>query len=244
MITFHRHDILDSTSNELRRMGREASHGTVVTCREQTAGRGQRGNSWEAEPGMNLTFSILLEPPELEATEQFWLSQAVAVAVAVVLNKVTGEEIMVKWPNDIYWNDRKLGGILIENSLSGTAIDRSIAGIGINVNQRVFMSDAPNPVSLNNITGQEYDTAAILEMVTGEIVKNVEELDNGVWRNYIDRKYRSLLWRGAGYHPFEATASGRRFTARVHDVAPSGILTLEEPDGTLSSYAFKEVVWL
>lgn len=124
-----------------------ADHGTVAVCRRQTAGRGQRGNKWESEPGKNLTFSILL-CPDIEARSQFEMSMLVSLAVADFIDAVLGRRAAkVKWPNDIYVADGKICGILIENRLSGTMLERAVAGIGINVNQTVFRSGAPNPVS-------------------------------------------------------------------------------------------------
>ena len=120
---------------------------TTVTAEFQTAGKGQRGNTWEAEEGKNLLFSFVLYPSFLEARRQFILSQIVSLAIKEELSRWS-DEITIKWPNDIYWKDKKICGILIENDLSGHHIRRSIAGIGININQEVFNSDAPNPVSL------------------------------------------------------------------------------------------------
>jgi biotin-(acetyl-CoA carboxylase) ligase len=118
---------------------------TTVTAEFQTAGKGQRGNTWEAEEGKNLLFSFVLYPSFLEARRQFILSQIVSLAIKEELSRWS-DEITIKWPNDIYWKDKKICGILIENDLSGHHIRRSIAGIGININQEVFNSDAPNPV--------------------------------------------------------------------------------------------------
>lgn len=134
---------------------------TTVTAEFQTAGKGQRGNTWEAEEGKNLLFSFVLYPSFLEARRQFILSQIVSLAIKEELSRWS-DEITIKWPNDIYWKDKKICGILIENDLSGHHIRRSIAGIGININQEVFNSDAPNPVSLKQITGKEHDRYEIL----------------------------------------------------------------------------------
>ena len=125
---------------------------TTVTAEFQTAGKGQRGNTWEAEEGKNLLFSFVLYPSFLEARRQFILSQIVSLAIKEELSRWS-DEITIKWPNDIYWKDKKICGILIENDLSGHHIRRSIAGIGININQEVFNSDAPNPFSLKQIPG-------------------------------------------------------------------------------------------
>ena len=173
--TFIRLDTCSSTNSELAAIADSMPAGTVVSCREQSAGRGQRGNSWEAEPGRNLTFSILLRPQLIDASRQFELSMIVSLAIVRSLDSILAqsgckERCTVKWPNDIYIGDRKVCGILIENALSGLSIDRSIAGIGINVNQLVFRSDAPNPVSLIHLTGIEISVGEMLETVAESIM--------------------------------------------------------------------------
>ena len=141
-------DSCRSTSSEFTDPDR-FRHGAVIATREQTAGRGQRGNSWEAEPGKNLTFSMLLRPRGLHAARQFELSMVVSLAIADAIDALLpqGVRTAVKWPNDIYIGMEKVCGILIENRLAGPFIEYSVAGIGININQRRFLSDAPNPTS-------------------------------------------------------------------------------------------------
>ena len=129
---------------------------TTVSAEFQTAGKGQRGNSWEAEKEKNLLFSFVLYPTFLEARCQFILSQIISLSIKEELDRWS-DEITIKWPNDIYWRDKKICGILIENDLSGHFIGRCISGVGININQKEFHSDAPNPVSLKQITGKEHN---------------------------------------------------------------------------------------
>lgn len=138
---------IDSTNSQAHRCRHEASDFTVWAAEFQTAGRGQRGNTWESAVGENLTFSILLKPTNFLSTRQFELSQVVALGVVDYL-ATHGIEAKIKWPNDIYVGDRKICGILIENVLSGDTLSVCIAGIGVNLNQTVFRSDAPNPTSL------------------------------------------------------------------------------------------------
>lgn len=233
-----------STNAVMREMiaGGNDRHGLVVAARNQTAGRGQRGNSWEAEPGRNLTFSILIKPGQLAAAEQFLLSEAVAIGVAEAINSCllpAGMNTQVKWPNDIYAGDRKICGILIENVLGGSRIDYSIAGIGINVNQNRFLSDAPNPVSILNLTGCETDLDEFLPEVCRSVLHSVAMLDRGEKEN-IRWIYRRMLWRGTGYHPFREPG-GEAFDAEIADIAPTGHLTLRLTDGSARVYAFKEV---
>ena len=132
---------------------------TVVYADWQTAGRGQGSNKWESEAGKNLLFSILVCPTSVDITRQFVLSMAGALAVKAALDKYT-DGISLKWPNDIYWHDRKISGTLIETSVKGRTLARCIYGIGLNVNQREFHSDAPNPVSLYNRCRDSDRTAA------------------------------------------------------------------------------------
>ena len=150
----------DSTNNRLAQLcDREnIKEFTTLLVDKQTAGKGQRGNSWESAPGMNLTFSTVLYPSALKAREQFTLSMLIALSVYDTLSTYA-EGFSIKWPNDIYWKDKKICGILIENELEGTYLLRCIAGIGVNINQEHFVSPAPNPVSLKQILGRETDQA-------------------------------------------------------------------------------------
>lgn len=211
--------------------------GTVVYTHRQTAGRGQRGNSWEAEPGMNVTMSMLLRPDDVNAREQFTVSERVALGVARVLNRYLPQATPaeVKWPNDVYVGDKKICGILIENSLSGNHIDYSIAGIGINVNQTLFSSPAPNPVSLARLTGLTFDVEKMMREVADEIT-SLSARD----KTELHKLYLSSLWRRRGLHPY-STPDGYRFLAAIESVAPDGYLTLLTDTGTLRRFAFKEV---
>jgi BirA family transcriptional regulator, biotin operon repressor / biotin---[acetyl-CoA-carboxylase] ligase len=137
---------------------------TVVVADFQTSGRGQRGNSWESDPGKNLLFSTVIFPEFLEARRQFLISQVISLAIKEELDTYT-TDISIKWPNDIYWKEKKICGMLIENDLMGRNISQSIAGIGININQEIFHSSAPNPVSLVQITGKEHDLFEILKNI-------------------------------------------------------------------------------
>lgn len=231
-----------STSTYLREALGDAPAGTVVSARCQSAGRGQRGNSWEAEPGCNLTFSVLLRPAGIVASGQYAISEAVAVAIVDTLAPLVADSdrLAIKWPNDIYYGDSKLCGILIENTLSGMSIVRSIAGVGINVNQRVFVSDAPNPVSLWQITGREYQLEPLLERVAAAIVANVERVSTDAGHEAISRQYRARLWRREGLHPYRLP-DGTEFLASIESVAPTGHITLRHEDNTLTTHAFKEV---
>ena len=152
-----------------------------------------------------------------------------------------GDGFSVKWPNDVYWYDKKVCGMLIESSLDGSDIAHRVVGIGINVNQERFLSDAPNPVSLINITGREHDLMAILKRVCSRIEQLVDALGDDNARESLHRQYMAALYRNDGnLHPFE-DASGHRFMASVAGIDPDGTLTLQHEDGTTHDYLFKQV---
>jgi len=247
-------DSTASTSSYLAGIAADAPHGTVVMAREQTAGRGQRGNSWEAEPGSNITLSLLLRPEGLEPACQFVISQAVSLAIVDMLGHFVSEPVRIKWPNDIYVGDRKICGILIENTVTGSAIDRSIIGIGLNVNQMEFHSDAPNPVSLRQLMPNvEFDPEAIARTMVNDILDRVDEalgkaplagvrLKTG---HLLQEEYFSRLWRNDGWYPYHDNLRDVDMTARIDSVAPSGLITLtDRADGIARTYAFKEITAL
>lgn len=235
-------DEAESTNMLLSNHSSVFSHGTALVAHAQTAGRGQRGNSWESEPKKNLTFSILLHPSTIVAARQFELSQLVSIAITKVLRmKLDSDEIYIKWPNDIYYRDRKLAGILIENSLTGALIDRSIVGIGLNVNQEKFLSDAPNPVSMTNITKQTFDLDTLLEIILTQIVDDFDSYEQNPNPTKLAARYRYMLWRNEGYWPYRDAATGEQFEARIAAISPTGMLTLSTRQGKFVTYAFKEV---
>lgn len=226
-------DIVDSLPSTNAAIDPDAPHGYALMARSQSAGRGQRGNSWEAEPGANITLSLMIRPDGLRAAGQFALSEAVALGITDLLDGITGGAC-VKWPNDIYVGDRKICGILIENSLSGLTVARSVAGIGLNVNQTEFHSDAPNPVSLAQLTGRTFDIEALARDMIGKILRRTATLGTH------HAAYLARLWRREGFHPY-ATPDGSRFDARISDVEPDGHLLLTGTDGQTRRFAFKEV---
>ena len=230
-----------STNTYLSRLAATLPGGTVIYTPSQTAGRGQKGNSWESEDGKNLTFSLLLKRPPVNARDQFYLSEAAALAVVEALAAQAGDGFTVKWPNDVYWQNKKVCGMLLENSLDGSDIAHCIVGIGINVNQERFLSDAPNPVSLINITDHEHDLMALLKRVCSRIEQLVAELADDNARTDLHQRYMAALYRNDGQlHPYE-DAAGKRFMASVDSIAPDGTLTLRHEDGSTHSYLFKEV---
>lgn len=236
-------DSTASTNTYLRTVIPDSPHGTLVVTDRQTAGRGQRGNTWEATPGMNLTFSLMLHPAGIDAMNQYALSEAVSVAIVATLEALIShpDELAIKWPNDIYYGNSKLAGILIENSLSGMNVSKTIVGVGLNVNQRRFLSDAPNPVSLAMIEERDFRLGPILETLSENIIKEVENLSDYDRRAENATLYRNRLWRREGLHPYR-TPQGETFLASILGIAPTGHLSLLHENGTTTTHAFKEII--
>lgn len=171
-------DTVDSTNNYAmaRVQAGMASHGMAWFAHEQTAGKGQRGKGWETQPGKNIAMSLVLQPDFLDAKQQFYLSAAIALACFEFFSGYAGEETKIKWPNDLFWRDRKAGGVLIENVFHGKKWKWAIVGIGININQVSFDKAIKNPVSLKQITGKEFDTVALAKELYTLLMKKIQEL--------------------------------------------------------------------
>ena len=220
----------------------------------QTAGRGQTGNGWESEEGKNLLCSILVERQKTAAIKEespFYLNVTVSVAVHRLLSQelmAKSQQLTVKWPNDLYWQDKKMAGILIENAIIGNEVKYSIAGIGLNINQTEWKSDAPNPVSLKQITGKEYNIDEQMKSLAHAIKEVLSEPEEEVWAYY-----KAHLYRKDGFWPFvERTVSTQptmnadkltegQFMARIADILPTGEIVLEDPEGIRKKYHFKEI---
>lgn len=222
----------DSTNRKIKEQAVDEDAMTVLVAERQTAGKGCGTNSWESEPHKNLTFSIRYCPEDVEARRQFVISMQISVAIHRAMMDF-GVPTTIKWPNDIYWNDKKLAGILIENQLQGSHIRDSIIGIGLNVNQRTFLSDAPNPVSMSQILSRHLQLNEILQRVIFHF-QNAEK--------DIAAVYRSLLYRKTGMH--EYSDSKGNFIAEIVGVADDGILSLRDSRGVVRKYAFKEVAFI
>lgn len=210
----------------------------VVSAEHQTAGRGQRGNTWSSKDGENLLFSILVRPGEaLEVSGQFRLSQAVALALHDAM-ALFGIDTRLKWPNDIYVGNRKLAGVLVELDYSGAFVEQAIIGIGVNVNQELFPPMDRIPVSMKMLQNRSFDVDDVL----GEILDSFEYYYNGLRSGNceaIATKYSKLLL-GVGEQRSFVDANGS-FCAVVEGVESDGHLLVRRSDGTLSRYAFKEI---
>ena len=242
-------DITSSTNDDAR--DEKYREGDVVWAEFQTAGRGQRGHVWHSKRGENLTFSVVLEPTFLPITEQFSVSEVVALSLVDMLAEY-GIEARIKWTNDIYVGDKKLVGILIEHSLSPTTLRRTIVGIGININQTEFDASLPNPVSMAQLLGRELKAEEVLHRFLKHLQRNyatLREMQNAECKmqnakckmqNSIHQRYNKLLYRLEEYHTY-ALPSGERFRAKILDTAQNGALRLEDENGKAKDYLFKEV---
>ncbi len=213
-------------------------HLDVICAERQGAGRGQRGNKWLSPEGLNLTFSVVLEPDFIEAHEQFLITQIVSLSVADCF-KSYGIDSKIKWTNDIYIGDDKAVGILIENSLSGTKIRRSVVGIGINVNQTEFDPELPNPTSMTLASSKTYDRNKVLECYMECLAKRYEALQRG-HRERITADYHSHIYRLSQEHTYRL-ADGTFVQATIQGVRPTGELILRHADGSQGEYLFKQV---
>lgn len=232
----------ESTNNYANTQIREnvVLEGTVFLAYEQTAGRGQLSNFWESEAGKNLTFSLVLYPDFLEIRRQFMLSKVVTLGIYTALHKYV-DQLKIKWPNDIYAGNRKLGGILIENSIMYGLLKSSVVGIGLNVNQSVFHSTAPNPVSLQILTNQHYDTDCILTEVLTAINYYYMLLREGEDEK-IDQEFISVLYRLNEKHLFKA--EDEVFSGEIIGVNEIGQLLVRKENGKIMDFHFKEVEFL
>lgn len=219
---------VDSTNNYARQLihAGMAQHGMAVFAHEQVAGKGQRGRQWFSEKGQNIALSMLMQPVEIHPSRQFELSAAISLAVYQTIHAFIPEYLYIKWPNDLYWQDRKAGGILIENLISSQDArwNWAIAGIGININQTAFSPDLPNPVSIRQITGREFDPLAIAKEIGRQTDLYYREwLANGP-ENIFSEYNRYLYKRN---EVVKLKKENRVFEALIKGVNPSGQLLIE-----------------
>ena len=236
---------LSSTNDYLSQLCKEslAKEFYTVLAESQTSGKGQRGNHWESEAGKNLTFSIVLYPTALEAKKHFCLSMLAALSCVEALRAYT-DGFSIKWPNDIYWHDKKIGGILIENELEGAYITQSILGIGLNINQEEFRSSAPNPISLKQILGVEANLQEVLSKVIHGIVGGYRQLESNfnITQLAIRTLYIKNLYRKKGLYPYRDKEG--EFKAEFQKIESDGRLVLKDETGDLRHYAFKEIEFI
>ena len=215
--------------------------GTVIMAENQYAGRGQQQNGWHAEPGKNLTFSILLKPHFLSLANQFDLIRVISLGVFDALEPFLGEKLKIKWPNDIYWNDSKLGGMLIENLVQGEQIKNAVVGIGLNVNQERFPPSLPNAVSIRQILHTDYDLKALLSQICSHIEAWYLNLRAGkidiVRNNYLNRLY----WLNE-YKRFR-TSTGD-FSGTIKNIRDNGLLVVQNNNNKELEFNLKEIEFI
>ncbi|HEY9196088.1 MAG TPA: biotin--[acetyl-CoA-carboxylase] ligase, partial [Mucilaginibacter sp.] len=219
---------VDSTNTFLKTLlsnSKPVPEGTVIMAEEQYAGRGQLQNRWHSEPGKNLTVSILLAPSFLAIAQQFDITRVVSLGVYEALEPLLGPQLKIKWPNDIYYADRKLGGILIESILQGDRIKNAVIGIGLNINQQSFEAGAGNAISVKQILHRDYDLKALLLEICGHIEGYYLKLKAGnislVRNAYLSRLY----WLNETKH---FRSNGEVFKGTIIDVKAEGLLVVEK----------------
>jgi BirA family biotin operon repressor/biotin-[acetyl-CoA-carboxylase] ligase len=213
--------------------------GTVITAQFQTAGRGQRGSEWHGEVGRNLAMSIILYPTFVSLQRQFALSQAVALGCYHCLNEILGAKVRIKWTNDLYYGNKKLGGILIENTVNAYGWVSAIVGIGINVNQTDFPPDLPNPTSIAILTGSRWDTNELMKKLCHYIERQYLQLRADKLA-YLHENYRQFLYRYQEMAHYE-TPEGIILTAKITDVTEQGKLVLCTAEGQYREFDIKEI---
>lgn len=238
-----------STNNWLRERRTEVARRTMlVTADYQTAGRGSGTNRWESEGGKNLIFSLQVCPSALQANRMFALSEAMSLGVCIGLEQylstlmpTAGNAFRIKWPNDVYYANGKICGMLIENDLKGKQVECSVMGVGINVNQSRFLSDAPNPTSLSIIAGQEMPRIGVLESVLKCFRSCLQMVEQGDFAA-LHALYLSRVYRWHEWHQF-IDQSGT-FTGMIKDIQPDGHLVLTDSEGKERKYAFGEIKYI
>jgi BirA family transcriptional regulator, biotin operon repressor / biotin---[acetyl-CoA-carboxylase] ligase len=233
---------VESTNNYANQLvlSKAAEHGTVVLAQYQKKGRGQQKNHWESEFGKNMLASFIIFPPFLIAAKQFYISKIVSLALVDFLKTETNE-VTVKWPNDIYIQNKKIAGILIENSVKGNNVSSAIIGIGLNLNQEKFISDAPNPVSLKQITGKDYIVETVARQISEYFFIWYDKLQFGCF-NEIDTFYFNQLFRANEWALF--SKEGKIFESKITGIGGFGQLILEERNCSISEFMFKEVEFI
>ena len=233
------YDTIDSTNSEAYRNISTAPHGTVWAARFQTAGRGQRGNKWESVAGENLMFSIILRPLFLPAEKQFAISQVTALALCDLLD-LWGIEATIKWPNDMYVGDKKVSGILIEHFLSGSKLNASIVGIGLNLNQSRFESDAPNPTSVLLETGERRVPEDALVTLLDLLAIRYDQAVHGYMQE-IEEEYCAHLYHVHQWRRYLRCSDNTEFEGYMMGIDHVGCLRVLLRNGSEEAFAFKEI---
>ncbi|OAQ38395.1 biotin--[acetyl-CoA-carboxylase] ligase [Pedobacter psychrophilus] len=235
---------VDSTNTyvkELLSNSKPLLDGTVIMAGHQFAGKGQNNNVWESKPGENLTFSIYLNSSFLPLNQQFELNKVVCLGLIDCLKPIIGDECKIKWPNDIYYQDKKIGGVLIENVTKGYQLKDSIIGIGLNINQKDFGLLNQRASSLSKILHQDYDLDKLLAQICSSIEKRYLQLKAGKLTLLHD-DYLKALYRINELHHYHIKS--QTIKATIKGITTTGRLTLQEQDGKLIDLDLKEVKFI
>lgn len=211
-----------------------------VRAEEQFAGKGQGANSWISEAGLNLTGTLVIFPDKFEAVDQFVLSESFALAVAAFLELFI-DGIKIKWPNDLYAGDKKIGGILIETAILGKFIDHAIMGVGININQEIFPGEIPNPASISMLTGMKYDLVEMEDLLLESFRNQYSWIESGRF-DLMNDQYINKLYRFGEMSLFKT--GDQVFKGRITGVNEFGHLLLQTESGTTQTFAYQEVEYL
>lgn len=233
---------IDSTNSYAQELLKVANvhEGTIIKADEQTAGRGQRGNNWYSQPGLNLTFSLVLHPNFIAAKNQFFLNKIVTLGIRNFLETKLKSSIYIKWPNDIYVENKKICGILIENSLKGNKIESSVIGIGLNVNQDVFTDSLTQATSLKLENGLDYSLDDCLE----ELAKYLEASYLKAKRDnrYIDDEFYKAMYRLEEFHDY--SIGNKKLRLKITGVDSIGRLCTISESGEEQFFNFKEISFM
>lgn len=233
---------VDSTNNYARQQihAGMAQTGMTVFTHEQVAGKGQRGKVWASQKDVNIALSVVINPHLLKVVQQFQLSACVAVALHQFFMKYAGDDSKIKWPNDLYWQDRKAGGILIENIVGSSGNwDWAICGMGININQTSFSTELPNPVSLKQITGKDFTVVLLAKELCICLDEKYRELMSSGFEA-IYNQYLQLLYKLN--EKVKLKKDNRVFEATIKSVSPEGKLVVQH--AIEEEFNFGEVEWV
>jgi BirA family biotin operon repressor/biotin-[acetyl-CoA-carboxylase] ligase len=216
-----------------------AAHGAAYLARHQTKGKGQMGKQWKDDSGSNILLTVVINTQFLLISQQFAISIMTALACYDFFSQYAGEETKIKWPNDLYWRDRKAGGILIENHLKGSIWQYSVLGMGININQTVFDSQINNPVSLKQITGKSFDPVALAKELCQSLEKRFQELENGGMQAQLEA-YNQILYKKG--ERVSLKKDNILFQPIIKEVRANGRLVVD--NGLEEDYNLGQLVWV
>ncbi len=237
-------EILISTNDAIKKHPQFSHRPLIISCAYQSGGKGQGASSWESAPGENILISLSYKPEQMKAAKQFSFSIAIALSIVDFLIECMPDaqkRIRIKWPNDIYIDDNKICGILIEHQIRGEDVHQSIAGIGVNINQMVFLSDAPNPTSLRKYSGQKWAIEDLRHRLLQKISKRLTELDHG-FPEFQKEIYLKKLYRSKGFWPF--LYMGESIYAKITGIDEYGQLQFITSDNKKNTAAMKEIAFI